>query len=620
MLFLKESTPEVIKSWHIFCLKFFVFSTHLRCKQVKSKSVTLHQKTANVVCGLMLLNNLAEPRLTFVHCNMKYIRDIFCSVQRKGSSHEQTENTDFNLTSCKTDSYRKKNLCFSCSWKKLEHIVKVSRGKQLDLDINTTAIFLHIFDAVDALSYPPIISPDLFTKIYYVRFLNIYTFKLERANNMTSRALTANVLPRITLKTGGNVFWCEGSFFISKLYLCNGIQECPKDDDELNCNFGKTIVCSTLFYMTPSKTCKIFMYKTYFPKPGTIQSPDLPDKKCVEHGMLECLHNKLCYSLSQICVYKLNKNDILSPCHFGEHLQLCKSFECNTMFKCPGYYCIFWENTCNARWDCPSGSDESNALCNENRKCVNMFKCKKSEICIHLADICDGRVNCPEEDDEQLCMLNEYKCPPVCECLALAIQCLDVNLPGPIFQQQNPHYLLYIKNCSGFVQDTMWIAHPELFISTIINSGLSVGCSLFHKSKQLVALNFSFNSIWKLTETCFSENINLKVIAMNDNLIKNIKTGTFLPSQKLQILDLSNNCIITITTLKELGLRYLTLLSMNNNNLSALKQSIFLVLNSNLLKQMIFISVVWCQRKHTAPKKTLGSLDVKVCCPLLISG
>ncbi len=383
----------------------------------------------------MLLNNLAEPSLTFIHCNRKYVRDIFCSVQGQGSDYEQIENTAMNLTTCEKDFFRNHTLCYSCSWSKLEHIVKVPKGKQLESDINTTAIFLDIFDAVETLSYPPIISPNLFTKVYFIRFLNIYTFKLERASNMTSSALTLVFLPRKTLKTGGNLFLCKNSFFISILYLCNGIDDCPEGNDEMKCDFGKGKVCSTLFYMTSNKTCKIFMYKNQLQNHKAVWFSEFSGQRCVEHGMLACMHRKVCYPLSRVCVYELNKNGILFPCHHGEHLQLCKKFESNMMFKCPGYYCIFWGYTCNGRWDCPFGSDETNSLCDENKRCANMFKCKTTEVCIHLGDLCDGTVNCPQEDDEQLCTLNQHFCPPVCICLALAMQCVDINLPVTIFQK-----------------------------------------------------------------------------------------------------------------------------------------------------------------------------------------
>ena len=49
-------------------------------------------------------------------------------------------------------------------------------------------------------------------------------------------------------------------------------------------------------------------------------------------------HNK-CYNVSEICTFKINEVDLLSPCRTGEHLQNCTHFECNMMFKCPHYYC-----------------------------------------------------------------------------------------------------------------------------------------------------------------------------------------------------------------------------------------------------------------------------------------
>ena len=64
------------------------------------------------------------------------------------------------------------------------------------------------------------------------------------------------------------------------------------------------------------------------------------------------------YDISEICTYRLNSMNQLIPCKTGEHLQNCRDFECNMMFKCPKYYCIPWEYVCDEKWDCPYGNDE----------------------------------------------------------------------------------------------------------------------------------------------------------------------------------------------------------------------------------------------------------------------
>ena len=150
----------------------------------------------------------------------------------------------------------------------------------------------------------------------------------------------------------------------------------------------------------------------------------------------------------------------------------------------------------------------------------------------------------------------------------------------------------------------LWIIFPDLYIATVINSGLSVGCSFIQKSRQLVTLNFSFNSIEKLTKNCFSETVNLKVVAMKDNLMNHIQIGTFEPLHFLQFLDLSNNCFTNIATLRELGLKKLRLLSLNNFSLSSLKQNIFLDIEVKFFQTNdFFLCCLMSIKTHCTQKK-----------------
>ena len=120
------------------------------------------------------------------------------------------------------------------------------------------------------------------------------------------------------------------------------------------------------------------------------------------------------YDISEICSYKLSKQGYILPCSKGEHLQNCKMFECNMMFKCPDFYCVPWHCICDGKWDCPGGYDEIIYQQCNNRKCINMFKCKISSVCLHVGDVCNGHFDCPHEDDELLCLLKNATCPVIC--------------------------------------------------------------------------------------------------------------------------------------------------------------------------------------------------------------
>ena len=83
-----------------------------------------------------------------------------------------------------------------------------------------------------------------------------------------------------------------------------------------------------------------------------------------------------CYSITDICVYKLNKYRNIIPCRNGAQIQNCEKFECNVMYKCINSYCIPWSNVCDGKWDCPEGTDEVN-VCGSTLTCRNMFKCRE---------------------------------------------------------------------------------------------------------------------------------------------------------------------------------------------------------------------------------------------------
>ena len=105
---------------------------------------------------------------------------------------------------------------------------------------------------------------------------------------------------------------------------------------------------------------------------------------CKESHQLPCLKgHSNCYNISEICTYRLNENFHLLPCRTGGHLENCKEFECNMMFKCPNYYCIPWNYVCDGKWDCPKGTDEDFTYgCQKDRECHNLFKCQEIK-CMH---------------------------------------------------------------------------------------------------------------------------------------------------------------------------------------------------------------------------------------------
>ena len=94
---------------------------------------------------------------------------------------------------------------------------------------------------------------------------------------------------------------------------------------------------------------------------------------------MTCGLDDTCYSIDEICIFKLDECNNLIPCHAGEHIQHCKHFTCNSFFKCPNYYCIPWKYVCDGKRDCPFGLDESVPHCGSRfRKCTNLYRCREA--------------------------------------------------------------------------------------------------------------------------------------------------------------------------------------------------------------------------------------------------
>ena len=79
---------------------------------------------------------------------------------------------------------------------------------------------------------------------------------------------------------------------------------------------------------------------------------------CPKEDQIPCRSgHSTCFSVTEICVYKLNSFNYLIPCRTRGHLQECQAYECNLKYKCPDSCCISFGYTCDGKWDCPHGYD-----------------------------------------------------------------------------------------------------------------------------------------------------------------------------------------------------------------------------------------------------------------------
>ena len=156
---------------------------------------------------------------------------------------------------------------------------------------------------------------------------------------------------------------------------------------------------------------------------------------CNDPSQLHCREgHSRCFTVADICKYKIDERGFLFPCRNGGHLENCKDYQCSSHYKCSRSYCIPWSYVCNGQWDCPEGYDEEiSNICHQQNACKTMYKCKSTHsMCIHLNDICDYHYDCPFHDDEFFCELHHIKCPFECYCLLFGIEC---------YQNQNQFFI-----------------------------------------------------------------------------------------------------------------------------------------------------------------------------------
>ena len=255
------------------------------------------------------------------------------------------------------------------------------------------------------------------------------------------------------------------------------------------------------------------------------------------------------YAISNICTYVLDSFNDLIPCKSGGHLENCTHFECNMKFKCPGHYCIPWEYVCDGKWDCPHGIDEiADYNCVQERQCTNMFKCKKSIICIHISDICNVKIDCPLGDDEYFCDLKFTSCPTNCTCWTFAVKCHNVD---HLIMQSNknlPYHVVHIVICSEMFTTEFLQFLYSVTLLAINGMTFDNACTILPNLQHSFIIDLSFNRIRMIQHNCFQQASNLKVIKMNNNKISLVENNAFFNLKALILLNLSNNIIVLLTS------------------------------------------------------------------------
>ncbi len=469
-----------------------------------------------------------------------------------------------------------------------------------NMKLETIKRFNFLFAAVShttftAISYErsdkTIVKQHTYKRIWFEIFEEIGIVQKSKAKGY--RILTQPVKESIV--QGVNTFMCRNGEVIASLYVLDGESDCFRQNSEgsgsdemcvvnaelcpLRC-VSQNCKCSPLHFHTVDGSCVSYNLSfdhsrhAAFAKSScffkctethmidhsmvndlvsdcSVSGNDEPMYKeilvkftyfpCEKPAEIPCLlgHAK-CYNISDICIYKLGKFNTLIPCRTGSHLESCKGFECNTNFKCPKYYCIPWSYICSGIWDCPDGSDESQThSCGSNRNCPTLFKCKASQICLHITNICDGIFDCPMWDDEVMCILENYDCPLNCVCLNLAISCIGVTfstrLLKPIPFQS---YHIVHTNMKHFY---FLPQNPLLIHLNVSRNNIMKVCYTLNDHPNVQSVDFSANYARKLLMLCFSNMTSLKCVSVRNNSLVFVEERSFFNLSQIQLIDLSVN-------------------------------------------------------------------------------
>ncbi len=285
------------------------------------------------------------------------------------------------------------------------------------------------------------------------------------------------------------------------------------------------------------------------------------ENACLDDTAFPCFSgDTTCFSLGDLCIFELQTlgTGLLKFCRNGRHLANCSWFDCSLHFKCPGFYCIPFAYTCDGKYDCPNGEDESHEC--TNRSCPNLFKCKNSSRCLHISSVCDGVRDCPLSDDEVLCDLSP--CPRKCACVHYALTCVHVNALE--WTGSKRFTFVNIKNST---LDISTLKHFSLVtILKLPENNIVTLCVARHV--QMSAINvfdISNNQIKVLGPSCLKHLRHVTHFDLSYNLISQVSEKSFQHLPRLQYIDLSFNMISSITGKIIADLKYLKFISILQN-------------------------------------------------------
>ncbi len=462
--------------------------------------------------------------------------------------------------------------------------------------------------------------------------------KLEQPSKNTTGFLVCQSEAEPFNHQQGNLFRCPQNELISTMFVLDGVGDCAKQGtsqagdemclvEEFHCPqrcLDNKCNCSPVHYKSKTGECISFLPKDQKQHRDFPQEPQLKKKmfkcnnglfilseltddlfpdclsgadepiltnllkhrqslQCPLAGQLPCKdgHPK-CYSVSDICIYEVNEQHNLIPCRTGENVQSCLKFQCNILFKCPKAYCISWSYVCDGVWNCPFGHDEQETHgCRENRICQHMFKCWKSQVCVHVRETCNFKIDCPSADDEYLCQVGHLQCPISCFCLNLAIYCKKK------FSKLIPDsYISYHVILSSIQHLDFLKQNSKATRLHFVRNYLIEICPTTSKLHEIKVANFAGNILSSLSCHCFNNLQVLHHLILKENNLEQIEDKSFVSIKRIGIFDVSGNKLSIFKNAVFSNISRIDIFNVSNNPLTK-------IVLANMTVGYLFSSTSW---------------------------
>ena len=454
-------------------------------------------------------------------------------------------------------------------------------------------------------------------------------------------------------------FPCGSDFLIAMAYVCDGVQHCADNSDEVDCPNSRchASLCSVYSNSTKLATllrrsiCPVHYMYCSSGSGHCVSHTSLCDEvrncengedeyKCpawrgayklsgirytqptvqVEntshlyagfcdgnHSYIPCRSGQLCFPLSAICVYDHGASfavassvSSLLHCSDGTHLGdkgscTCDYIGCSQHYKCHLAYCIPIRKLCNGVVDCPDADDE--AFC-DNYTCPEMLRCSNHLYCVPPWEVCDGVIDCQySHDDELYCS----PCPAGCDCLGLSLDCSAA---------QSDMVLANFSYAKNVILDNTTI-FPYLynrtkaeFWSSLHSISLS-NCQVQEIIDQEVTLQFGsllYMSISHNRLTILPSKVlyccRLLLLDISHNHIHTVRKSSLQNVQNIEVLDLSHNRILALHVHYFNSLHKLTVLFLQDNPIRYIDPETFI--NSQLATVRSDWSMICCVIPHVS--------------------